>query len=244
MSPPAGGARRREVPRDVAEARRAVLEAAQRMSHLGLVVSTWGNVSARVAGRDLVAITPSGVEYDALREEMLCVLDHRGALVHGGLRPSSEALLHLAIYRARPDVGGIVHTHSVYASAHAAARLAVPPVVEELAQVVGGPIECAPYARAGTAALARAAAAALGDRNAVLLANHGLVGVGATPRDALRVCIVAEQGALIHSVARAIGVPALLSPEEVGDLRHDYLCSYGQTRGRSVRRLREARSKE
>ena len=152
--------------------------------------------------------------------------------------------MHQEIYRARPDVGGLVHTHSVYASAHAAARRAVPPVVEELAQVVGGAIECAPYARAGTDALARAAAGALGDRNAVLLANHGLVGVGRTPQDALRVCIVSEQGAQIHSVARAIGMPALLSPEEVGHLRRDYLCSYGQTGGRSVRRLRQARSKE
>lgn len=244
MSPPDGGARPPDVPPDVAEARRNVLQAARQMSRLGLVVSTWGNVSARVAGRDLVAITPSGVEYDALSEEMICVLDHRGAMVHGELRPSSEAPMHREIYRVRPDVGGIVHTHSVYASAHAAARLPIPPVVEELAQVVGGAIECAAYARAGTDALARAAAGALGDRNAVLLANHGLVGVGGTPRDALRVCVVAEQGALIHSVARAIGTPALLSPEEVGRLRHDYLCSYGQTRGRSVRASRDTRSKE
>ncbi len=199
------------------------------MSRLGLVASTWGNVSARVPATALAVITPSGVEYEALDEGMLCVLDvPTGAVVDGLLRPSSELPMHLGIYRAREDVGGIVHTHSVYATAHSVLRLALPPIVEDLAQAVGGPVECAEYARAGTAALADAVVRGLGDRDAVLIANHGLVGVGRTTRDALRVCLVVEQGARIYSAARALGDPVPLPHEEVGTLHREYRVSYGQ----------------
>jgi L-fuculose-phosphate aldolase len=136
--------------------------------------------------------------------------------------------MHLEIYRARPDVGGVVHTHSVYAAAHAAVHASVPPIIEELAQVVGGPVECAEYARAGTLALAVSVVQALGDRNAALLANHGLVGVGPTLPKALRACLVVEHAARIHAAARALGAPALLLPGEVEELHRDFLRTYGQ----------------
>jgi L-fuculose-phosphate aldolase len=211
------------------EARRSVVDAARSMSRSGLVAATWGNVSARVAGGALAVITPSGVEYDALEPEMLCLVEvATGAVVGGKLRPSSELPMHLGIYRAREDVGGVVHTHSVYASAHAALRVSVPPLIEDMAQVVGGAVECSAYARAGTAALADAVVAALGERNAALLANHGLVGVGRTPHEALRVCLVAERGAWIHFIARSMGDPVVLSREEADALHRDFVTSYGQ----------------
>jgi L-fuculose-phosphate aldolase len=199
------------------------------MSRLGLVASTWGNVSARVPGTALAITTPSGVEYEVLDEGMLCVVDvSTGRVVDGHLRPSSELPMHLGIYRAREDVGGIVHTHSVYATAHSVLRVALPPIVEDLAQAVGGPVECAEHARAGTTALADAVVRGLGDRGAVLMANHGLVGVGRTVDDALRVCLVVEQGARIYSVARALGEPVSLPQGEVRNLHREYLASYGQ----------------
>ena len=205
------------------------MDAARRMSRLGLVASTWGNVSARVPATALAVITPSGVEYEALDEGMLCVVNvSTGALVDGLLRPSSELPMHLAIYRAREDVGGIVHTHSVYATAHSVLRVALPPIVEDLAQAVGGPVECAEHARAGTKDLADAVVRGLGDRGAVLMASHGLVGVGRAVDDALRVCLVVEQGARIYSAARALGEPVSLPPGEVHTLHREYQASYGQ----------------
>ncbi len=228
-------------PAQTAEARRSVVETARRMSRLGLVVSTWGNVSARVPGTGLAVITPSGVEYEGLDEGMLCVVDvATGAVVDGRLRPSTELAMHLGIYRAREDVGGIVHTHSVYATAHSVLRVTLPPIVEDLAQAVGGAVLCAEYARAGTAALADAVVAGLGDRSAVFIANHGLVGVGRAVGDALRVCLVVEQGARILFVARALGEPVVLPGDEVRTLHQEFQSSYGQEGERYPRSIANA----
>jgi L-ribulose-5-phosphate 4-epimerase len=206
-----------------------VLEAARTMSRAGLVVGCWGNVSARIAGSDLVVVTPSGVAYECLEPAMLVVVSlQSGRAVDGALRPTSELEMHLAIYRARRDVGGVVHTHSVYASAHAVVRREIPPVLEDLAQVVGGAVACARYAPAGTLALAVNVVEALGARSAALLASHGVVGVGPTVAEALRVCQVVEKGAQIHAIAQGLGDPVALSSEDVASLRTAYVTGYGQ----------------
>ncbi len=213
----------------IAEARAAVIAVSRQMSRLGLVVSVWGNVSARARGTDLVVVTPSGVDYEALDDGTLCLVDIRTeARVGGRLRPSSETKMHLAVYRARPDVGGIVHTHSVYASAFSVVRQAIPPIVEDVAQVVGGAVECADYAPAGTRELALNAARALGERGAALLANHGVVGVGSSPDEALRVCQLVEKAAQILAVARGLGAPRVLEEQDVAALHLGYRTSYGQ----------------
>jgi L-fuculose-phosphate aldolase len=213
----------------VAHARDAVVRAAQQMSRRGLVVSVWGNASARVRATDLVVITPSGVEYESLSPGILPVVDLRtGARVQGRLKPSSETPTHLAIYRARDDVFGVVHTHSVRASAFAVLREPIPALVEDIAQVVGGPVICADYAPPGTPELGANLVKALGPRHAALLANHGLIGVGPTPDEALRVCEVVEKGAHIYALARALGRPVLLSDEDVARLHQAYRTSYGQ----------------
>ena len=208
--------------------RSEVLRVAKQMSRLGLVVSVWGNVSGRVRDTDLVVVTPSGVEYDSLYEGMLPLVDLRGQKVQGRLRPSSETKMHLTIYQARSDVFGVTHTHSIHASAFAVLREGIPALVEDIAQVAGGHIACAEYAPPGTQQLADNVVKALGPRNAALLANHGIVGVGPTLEEALRVCQVVEKGAQIYATARAIGHPTLLSDEEVARLRAAYLTSYGQ----------------
>jgi len=213
----------------VAAARASVVRVAKEMSRLGLVVSVWGNVSARVRGTELVVVTPSGVEYDSLYDGILPVVRlGTGERVQGRLRPSSEAPTHLALYHAREDVFGIVHTHSIHASAFAVLREGIPALVEDIAQVAGGPVRCAEYAPPGTKELGEKAVAALGRGGAVLLANHGVIGVGPSVEEALRVCQVVEKGAQIYATARALGKPVLLSDQEITRLRHVYLTSYGQ----------------
>lgn len=194
----------------------------------GLVEGTWGNISIWDAEKNGFWLTPSGMDYLTLGEDDLVLLDGSGAVISGRRKPSSEYLLHQEIYRQRPDVQGIVHTHSVYATAHAVARTCIPGIVEDLVQIVGGSVEVADYAAPGTQDLAKAAVAALGGKDAVLLANHGLVGVGRTVEEALKVCQVVEKSAQIHVMARSIGRPVVLSEDEIDQMRQAYLQHYGQ----------------
>jgi L-fuculose-phosphate aldolase len=210
---------------------REVLRVGRQILVCGLVVGTWGNISVRSQPGGFV-ITPSGISYDNLNEADLVVVDERGERIAGNRQPSSERLLHAAIYQARPDVRGIVHTHSLYASVFAVNREEIPVVIEEQAQLLGGPVEVAKYASPGSQALADTAVVALGERSAVLLANHGLVGVGRCLDEALLVCQVVEKGAQVYLMARLSGHPALLAEVEVANLRHNFLAHYGQRDGR------------
>ena len=155
--------------------------AGQSLLAKGLVAGTWGNLSLRVA-EDQVAITPAGREYGSLKSEDVVIVDLNGQVVFqaSGRTASSEMPLHLAIYQARPDIMAIVHTHSVHASACAVAHKPIPPVIEDIVQLAGGEITLAPYALPGTQELAAHAAATLGSKQAVLLANHGAVCCGTT----------------------------------------------------------------
>jgi L-ribulose-5-phosphate 4-epimerase len=206
-----------------------VVYAAKQMIRTGLVAAVWGNVSARVPDSDLIVITPSGVEYETITEDMLCVIDlHTGNMVEGHLRPSSELPLHLGIFKARQDVLGVMHTHSVYASACSVAHKEIPPLIEDLAQAVGGAVAVAKYALPGTPDVATNVVEALGNKGAVLMANHGVVGVGDTIAEALRVCQIVEKGAQIYAISKMVGEPVLLSDEDVDWLRDKYQHAYGQ----------------
>jgi L-ribulose-5-phosphate 4-epimerase len=219
-------------PSAIDRARAEVLAASKQMSRGGLVASVWGNVSARIAGTDLAVVTPSGVDYETMDAGMLGVVSiATGERVEGVLKPSSEVRMHLAIYRARADVLGVMHTHSTWASAFAAAHQGIPAVVEDLAQVVGGAVPCARYALAGTEELATSVVEALGGGSAALLANHGVVGVGRTVAEALRVCQIVEKGAQIYALASSIGGAVALPPHHVEALREAYLTAYGQRAG-------------
>jgi L-fuculose-phosphate aldolase len=196
--------------------KKEVLEAAKKMLAKGLVSGTAGNVSRRLApegGRSLLAITPSSREYSSLSPEDVQILDFDLNKVEGDLTPSVEAPLHIAIYRARKDVNAIVHTHSVHATAAAAAGLAIPAILDEQAAYLGGEIKVAAYAPSGTAELGDNATAALDDRNAALLANHGAVGAGKTMADALRNAELLEKTAQIYLLALAIGKVNRLPPQ-------------------------------
>ncbi len=209
-------------------ARDEVVRTALAMLERGLVAGTWGNVSVRVPGAAQVAITPSGRDYRSLGPEDIVVVDLQGNRVAGALAPSSELPLHLAIYAGRVDVGAVVHTHSIFASACAAARRALPPVIEDLIQITGGAVEVADYALPGTAELATNAVAALGDRQAVLLANHGAVGCGRTADEALLACELIEKGAQIFVYANLLGGAHALDGGDVAAMRRFYIEHYRQ----------------
>ena len=173
--------------------RSAVVETAREMLRLGLVTGTSGNVSARDG--DSVLITPAALAYEEMSEEDVVELGAGGGALDQGARPSSERRVHIAIYAARPDVAAIVHTHSVHATAWSFLDEALDTGTEELEAAAGGPVMTARHAPTGSDEIAAAAAAALGDRGAVLLGRHGVVAVGATPAAALATAVVVERQA-------------------------------------------------
>jgi L-fuculose-phosphate aldolase len=190
------------------EARKTVLEAALKMSVKGLVTGTSGNISLRLppqGERQLMAITPTSRHYDTLKIDDIPIIDFNGNNVEGKLKPSVETPLHIGIYQARQDINAIIHTHSVFASAAAVAGLDIPVVLEDQFILLGGDIKLADYAPSGTPEMAVNALKALGDRNAVILANHGAVGVGVTMRDAFIACELIEKTAEVYLLALAVG---------------------------------------
>ncbi len=210
----------------------AILETGKVIADSGLVSGTWGNLSIRLSNPGLFLITPSGVPYHKLTAEDLVVVDLQGRVVSGNLKPSSETPLHKTIYRERQNVSAIVHTHSPYASVLSVTRKFLPPILEEMAQLLGGGVRVAPYALAGTDELAVAVMKVLGEHDvAALLANHGLVGIGSSLDEALLICQIIEKGAMVYLFSQLSGTPYPLSDSDVKILRENYLESYGQGKG-------------
>jgi len=205
--------------------RTELIATAQAMHRDGLAPGTSGNVSARTRGGML--ITPSGVAYEQLQPSDVCELDPSGApLGPRRLPPSSEWRLHLDIYAARPEIASIVHTHSRFATTLSCLRRDLP-AVHYMIAVAGGPtVRCARYATYGTAELAGAAAEALVGRLACLLANHGLVALGASLPAALRVAREIELVAEEYLRALQVGQPFILPDEEIA-LVVDKFRDYG-----------------
>ncbi|BBB93068.1 class II aldolase/adducin family protein [Methylomusa anaerophila] len=192
----------------------------------GLVSGTWGNVSTRIPDADCIAVTPSGKPYHELKFENIVIVDKTGNVIRGDFKPTSELSLHLTIYKARPDIKAIVHTHSVFASACAVAHRSIPPIIEDLVQLAGGSIDVAPYALPGTAELALNAVNTLGNKQAVLLANHGVVGCGRSLPEAFIACELVEKAAQIYIHANILGGAKTLSPADVKVMHDLYLNSY------------------
>jgi L-ribulose-5-phosphate 4-epimerase len=204
------------------EERQLVLSTGLKLVEKGLVAGTAGNVSLRLkqdGSPDLIVITPTSRYYDTLTVDDIPVVDFNGVMIDGHLKPSSEMRLHSAIYQARQDVGAIIHTHSTYASAASVAGLEIPVVLEEEAIFLGGAVRTAKYARTGTSELAGNAVEALEDRNAVILANHGVVGVGGTIRQALDVCEMVEKAAQVYFLVLTTGRVNPLPAETVKVLK-------------------------
>ncbi len=205
-----------------------IVEKGIEMLATNLTVGTWGNISCRVPKEDYIAITPTGMSYDLLAPEDIVVIDLGGKIISGTRKPSVEVPLHLAIYNAREDVRAIVHTHSAYATAMAVARREIPGAVEDLVQIVGGNVRVNEYALPGTKQLGINTVKAMEERNAVLLANHGMIGVGRNLDEAFRVCQVVEKSAQVTLLAQLMGGVVELSQEDINGMRSYYLQGYGQ----------------
>ena len=196
----------------------------------GLVTWTSGNISARVPGQDLMVIKPSGVSYDDLTPESMVVTDLDGSPVGSGLSPSSDTGAHAYVYRHMPEVGGVVHTHSPYATAWAARGEAIPCVLTAMADEFGGEIPVGPFARIGGDEIGEGIVATLsGHRSpAVLMASHGPFTIGADARSAVKAAVMCEDVARTVHLARQHGTVEPLAREDVDALHERYLTAYGQ----------------
>jgi L-fuculose-phosphate aldolase len=211
-----------------------VIEAAQEMERKGLVVGTAGNISLRLkdpGGRDLLAITPSGRYYDSLKVDDIVVVDFAGQKVEGELKASIETPMHIEVLKARKKMNAVVHAHPAFCSAIAVARLDIPPLIDEQVILIGGEIKVAEYGFPGTPDLAKNAVSALGPRNAVILANHGVLSVGRDMREALTICELAEEMAKIYVSALSIGKVNQLPAEAVELEKAFFAAIYGDGGG-------------
>jgi L-ribulose-5-phosphate 4-epimerase len=193
-----------------------------------LVVWTGGNVSARDPDSGLVAIKPSGVRYEHLRPQDMVVLDLEGNIVEGKLKPSSDTYSHLYIYRHRPDVGGVVHTHSRYATAFAAVGQPIPVVLTAMGDEFGGPIPCGGFSLIGDESIGKLVVESIGTSPAVLLKNHGVFTIGPTAEAAVKAAVMTEDVAATVWMARQLGTPDEIPAEDVAKLHHRYTTIYGQ----------------
>ena len=220
---------------DVAAVREEIVRVARLLRARGLAIGTSGNVGARLAdGR--IAITPATMDYDDITPDDVVIVEADGSPSEGHRQPSSELRIHVEIFGARPDVRGIVHSHSPYATAYAAARREVPAVHYILALLVGpgrDTLRVAPYATFGTVELARNAVATLGSDNAVLLANHGAIAVAGSLATALGRAERVEELAMLAWRAEQIGGAVLLDAAEVDRVR-DQMARYPRQAGATL----------
>jgi L-ribulose-5-phosphate 4-epimerase len=197
-----------------------------------LVVWTAGNVSARVPGHDLLVIKPSGIAYEDLTPANMVVCDLHGRVVEGEHAPSSDTEAQAYVYRHLPQVGGVVHTHSTFATAWAARGEAIPCVLTMAADEFGGEIPVGPFAVIGDDSIGRGIVETLrGHRSpAVLMRNHGVFALGPSARAAVKAAVMCEDVARTVHVARQLGEPVPISPEHVDRLFDRYQNVYGQRR--------------
>jgi len=214
----------------IASLRETVAALHAQLTRYGLVVWTAGNVSGRVPGEDLMVIKPSGVSYDELTADTMIVCDLNGDVVEGDLSPSSDTAAHAYVYRAMPEVGGVVHTHSTYGCAWAARGEPIPCVLTAMADEFGGEIPVGPFALIGNDDIGKGIVATLsGHRSpAVLMRNHGVFTIGKDPRAAVKAAVMCEDVARSVHIARQLGDPLPIDPADIDALYARYQNVYGQ----------------
>ncbi|QUQ65498.1 L-ribulose-5-phosphate 4-epimerase [Kutzneria sp. CA-103260] len=219
-----------EVRETVDRLRNTVAELHTELTRNGLVIWTAGNVSARVPDRDLMVIKPSGVSYDELSGRNMVVTDLHGELVDGELAPSSDTAAHAYVYRHMPEVGGVVHTHSTYATAWAARGEPIPCVLTMIADEFGGEIPVGPFALIGDDSIGQGIVETLRSSRspAVLMRSHGPFTVGRDARAAVKAAVMVEDVARTVHVAHQLGELPSLRREDIDRLHHRYQNVYGQ----------------
>jgi L-ribulose-5-phosphate 4-epimerase len=193
-----------------------------------LTVWTMGNVSGRDPETGLVVIKPSGVRYEDLTPENMVVVDLEGRVMEGALKPSSDTDAHLYIYRHRPEVMGVVHTHSTYATAFAAVGKGIPVYLTSICDEFGGPIPCGAYAKVGRNEIGQEVLRSIGSSPAILMKNHGVFAIGKTPEGAVKAAVMVEDAARTVFYAFQLGTPEEIPAEEVARAHRRYVEEYGQ----------------
>ena len=219
-----------DVQRTIAALRADVCALHAELTRYRLVVWTAGNVSARVSGHDLLVIKPSGVSYDDLTPDNMVVCDLQGRVVEGEHAPSSDTAAAAYVYREMPEVGAVVHTHSTYAAAWAIRGEPVPCVLTMCADEFGGDIPVGPFAIIGDDSIGRGIVETLRDSRstAVLMRNHGVFTVGATPRAAVAAAVMCEDVARTVHISRQLGPAVPIEQGHIDSLFDRYQNVYGQ----------------
>lgn len=193
-----------------------------------LVVWTSGNVSVRDPETGYVVIKPSGVKFEDLKPEQMVVVDLDGKIIEGDLKASSDTASHLYIYQHMPEVNGVVHTHSNYATAFAATGKPIPPVLTAIADEFGGPIPCGGFALIGGEDIGKVVVESIGRSSACLLKNHGVFTVGPTGEKALKAAVMVEDVAKTVAIAQQLGALDEIPAEDIAKLYDRYTNIYGQ----------------
>lgn len=205
--------------------RQSVVDAGKRLLAEGLVARTWGNVSVR-AGPDHMLITPSGRSYEGMVAADIVPVHLATNAYEGALKPSSEGKLHAEIYRTRPEVNAVIHTHQMNASTVAAARREVPPILDDMVQIIGPTVRCAGYALPSTNKIVRTTVKALRGRMAALMANHGAVCLGRDLEEVFVVCQILEKSCKAFIEAEFLGGAKSINRFEAFLMHQFYLRKY------------------
>ncbi len=200
------------------------------LPHNNLIVWTGGNISARDPKTGLVVIKPSGIKYPDLTPENMVVVDLDAKVVEGSYKPSSDTASHCYIYRQRPDINGVVHTHSRYATAFAAVGMPIPCVLTALADEFGGSIPCGGFALIGGEEIGKEVVRCMSEEHvgAVIMQNHGVFTAGNTAEKAVQAAVMVEDNAATVWLAMQLGQPIPIPPDQIAKLHHRYVNVYGQ----------------
>jgi len=193
----------------------------------GLVKMTSGNVSGRDPETDLVVIKPSGVDYEKLSPAGMIVVDPEGNVIEGDMRPSIDTETHLYIYRSRPDVNGVCHTHSTFASSFAALGRPIPACLTASA-MFGGEVPLGGYVPIGGRAIGEEIVNSIGESLAIIMQNHGVFTIGRSASVAAKMAVEVEEVAKITHLAMLLGDPVLLEDSQIAEIAHMYTDLYGQ----------------
>jgi L-ribulose-5-phosphate 4-epimerase len=193
-----------------------------------LVVWTSGNVSVREPSTGYVVIKPSGIKFVDLQPKHMVVVDLDGKVIEGEFKASSDTASHLYIYKHMPQVNGVAHTHSNYATAFAALGKPIPPVLTAIADEFGGPVPCGGFALIGGEEIGKQVVDHIGNSPACLLKNHGVFTIGVTGEKALKAAVMVEDIAKTVWISLQMGTPDVIPPEDIARLHDRYMNVYGQ----------------